>query len=182
MKSLCMVSGKKSVSDVADMTRTYQWLNESDIRANTAALIMTAQEQAFSTRAVAHEINHTVQEPKCRLCKQHAETVAHITSGCSKLAEADYTGRQNNVASIVYRAICAEYIFEHSKDWRVEQKKVVRNDHAKILWDCPIQTDKHLLHNRLDIVLINYKKQTGLIIDIEVPRCTKLQSKKTQKN
>ena len=156
MKSLCMVSGKKSVSDVADMTRTYQWLNESDIRANTAALIMTAQEQAFSTRAVAHEINHTVQEPKCRLCKQHAETVAHITSGCSKLAKTEYIERHKNVASIVYKAICAEYNFVRSKDWWVESEKVVRNDHAKILWNFPIQTDKHLRHNRLGIVLINY--------------------------
>ena len=44
---------------------------------------MAAQEQALNTRAVAHEIYHTVQDPKCRLCKQHAETVAHIISGCS---------------------------------------------------------------------------------------------------
>ena len=33
-----------------------------------------------------------------------------------------------------------------------------------------IETDKHLLHNRPDVVLINYKEQTGLIIDIAVPR------------
>ena len=32
----------KSVSEVADMARTYQWLNRSSIRANTKALIMTA--------------------------------------------------------------------------------------------------------------------------------------------
>ena len=50
------------------------------------------------------------------------------------------------------------------------QKKVVRNNHAKILWDFPIQTDKHLLHNQPDIVLINYKEKTGLIIDIAAPR------------
>ena len=45
----------------------------------------------------------------------------------------------------------------------------------------PIQTDKHLLHNRPDIVLINYKKQTGLIIDIAVPRDKNIQSKKLEK-
>ena len=66
---------------------------------------MAAQEQALNTRAVAHEIYHTEQDPKCRLCKQHAETVAHITSGCSKLAGTEYTRRHNSVASIVYRAM-----------------------------------------------------------------------------
>ena len=80
--------------------------------------------------------------------------MAHITSGCSKLAGTEYTKRRNNVASIIYRAICAEYDLEHSKDWRVEPEKVVR----KILWNFPIQTDKHLLHNRPDIVLINYNR------------------------
>ena len=60
-------------------------------------------------------------------------------------------------------------------------EKVVTNGHAKILWDLPIQTDKHLLHNRPDIVLINYKEQTGLIIDIVVPRNKNIQDTKLKK-
>ena len=90
----------KSVSEVADMPRTCQWLNKSNIRANTEALIMAAQEQALNARAVAHKIYHTVQDPKCRLCKQHTETVAHIISGCCKFTGTKYTERHNNVASI----------------------------------------------------------------------------------
>ena len=39
----------KSMSEVADMARTSQWLNKSN-RANTKALIMAAQEQAVNTR------------------------------------------------------------------------------------------------------------------------------------
>ena len=44
------------------MTHTYQWLNKSNIKANTEVLIMAAQEQALNTRAVAHEIYHTESE------------------------------------------------------------------------------------------------------------------------
>ena len=54
----------------------------------------------------------------------------HISSAA---AESEYTERPKNVASIVYRAICAEYNLEHSKDWWVRPEKIVRNDHAKIL-------------------------------------------------
>ena len=129
------------MSEVSDIART------SNIKANTEALIMPAQEQTLNTRAVIHEMYHTVQDPRCRLYKQHKETVAHITSGCSKLAGTEYTERHNNMASIVYRAICAEFGLEHSKDWWVEPEKAVMNDHAKILWNFPFQTDKHLLHN-----------------------------------
>ena len=67
------------------------------------------------------------------MCKQHAETVAHITSGCGKLAGTEYTKRHNNVESIIYRVICAEYDLEHSKDWCVKPEKVVRNDHTTFL-------------------------------------------------
>ena len=37
------------------------------------------------------------------------------------------------------------------------------------------------LHNRPDIVLINYKEQTGLIIDISVPRDENIQDKELEK-
>ena len=70
----------KGVSEVADMDLTYQWLNKSNIRANTGALIMAAQEQVIHTRSVAHKIYHTVKDFRCKLCKQHAETMKHITS------------------------------------------------------------------------------------------------------
>ena len=96
------------MSEVADMTLTHQWLNKSNISAKTETLIMVAQEQALNTRTVTHQIYHTVQDPRCRLCKQHAETVALITSGCSKLAGTKFTERYNDVASIVYRVICSE--------------------------------------------------------------------------
>ena len=55
------------------------------------------------------------------------------------------------------------------------------NDHANILWDFPIQTDKHLLYNWPDIMLINYKEQTSLINDILVPRDENIQDKKFEK-
>ena len=60
-------------------------------------------------------------------------------------------------------------------------RKVVGNDHAKILWDLPFQTDKHLLHNRPEFVLINYNEQTGLIIDIAVPRNKNILDKELEK-
>ena len=122
-----------------------------------------------------------MQDSRCRLCTQHAETVAHVISGCSKLAGTEYAKRHKNVASIVHRAICAEYNLEHSNDWWVESEKVVRNNHTKNLWDFIIQTDKHWLHNRPDIVLINYKKQVGLLIDIAVPNDDDIQDKELGK-
>ena len=112
---------------------------------------------------------------------QHAETVAHLVSGCSKLAGTDYTERHNQVASIVYRAVCVEYNLPHNKDWWVEPEKVVQNDRAKILWDFSIQTDIRMPHNRPDIVLIDYTEKAGFIIDIAVPRDENIRDKELEK-
>ena len=76
----------------------------------------------------------------------------------------------NNVTYIVCRAICAAYNLEHSQYWRVEPEQVAKNNHGKILWDFLILTDKHLFHNGPDIMLVNNKEQTGLIIDIAVSK------------
>ena len=160
----------RGVAEVADMTKTYQWLTRSNIRPNTESLIMAAQEQALNTWAIACDIYHTAQDPRCRLCMQHKETVAHLISGCSKLAGVDYTERHNYVASIVHKAICAEHDLQHSKEWWLESGKVVENKQAKILWDFPVQTDIQMPHNRPDIILINHREKTGFIIDIAVPR------------
>ena len=62
-----LIATWKELDEVADMARTYQWLNKSNIEANTEALIIAAQEQVVNTRAVAHEIYHTVQDPRYRL-------------------------------------------------------------------------------------------------------------------
>ena len=72
------------------------------------AQILAAQEQVLNIRAVAHKIYHAVQDTRFGLHKQDADTTTNIISGCSKVAGTDYTKRHKNVASIVYRAICAE--------------------------------------------------------------------------
>ena len=169
------------VTKVADLGKTYQWLNKANFKANTEALIMAAQEQALNTRAIAAEIYHTTQDPRCRLCGEHRETVAHLVSGCSKLAGTAYMERHNHLAAIVYRTICSEYDLEHSGKPRDIPERVVQNDHAKLLWDFHIQTDIRLKHNQPDIVLVDHRTRTCLIIDIAVPRDENIREKEQEK-
>lgn len=48
---------------------------------------------------------------------------------------------------------------------------MVRNDRAKILWDLQIQTDKQVVANQPDIVVVEKQKKTAVVIDVAVPRC-----------
>ena len=69
----------QQIEDVADIEKSYQWLEKADLKDSTEALIMAAQEQALSTRSIEAGFYHTRQDPRCRLCKDAPETVQHMT-------------------------------------------------------------------------------------------------------
>ena len=121
----------RNITKVADINKSYQWLERAGLKDSTEALIMAAQEKALNTRAIEAQIYHTRQDPRCRLCKESAETIQPITAGCKMLAKKAYMERHNQVAGIVYRNICAEYELETPGSKCETPPKVVEN----VLWD-----------------------------------------------
>jgi len=67
------------IEEVADIERSYQWLDKAGQKDRTEALIMAALRQALSTREAG--VYHTRQDP-CRLWKEASETEQHIVAGC----------------------------------------------------------------------------------------------------
>ena len=118
----------RNITEVAAIKKSYQWLDRAGLKDSTEALIMAAQEQALSTRAIEAQIYHTRQDPRCRLCKEANETIQHITAGCKMLAGKAYMECHNQVAGIVYRNICAEYGLETPRSKWETPPKVVEND------------------------------------------------------
>ena len=82
---------------------------------------MVAQEKALSTRAIEARVYQIRQDPRCRLCKEVPETVKNIVAGCKMQAGSAYMERNNQVAGIVFRNICAEYGLEAPKSkWEIQ--------------------------------------------------------------
>ncbi|TKS64906.1 N-lysine methyltransferase KMT5A [Collichthys lucidus] len=71
----------RQIEEVADIKKSYQWLDNAGLTDSTEALIMAAQEQARSTRAIEARIYQSRPDPGCRLCKEALETVQHIVAG-----------------------------------------------------------------------------------------------------
>ena len=138
---------------MADINKSYQWLERAGLKDSTVALIMASQEQALNTRAIEAQIYHTRQDPRCKLCKESPETFQHITAECKMLAMKAYMEHHNQVAGIVYRNICAEYGSETPGSKWETPPKVVENDRAKILWDFQILTDRMVMANHPDTVV-----------------------------
>ena len=51
---------------------------------------MAAQDKAVSTKYFKNKILEEGIDSKCLLCKEHEETIDHLTSGCSNLAKNEY--------------------------------------------------------------------------------------------
>lgn len=88
----------RNITEVADLKKSYQWLQRTGQQDTKEALILAAQEQALSTRSIEAQIYHTRQDPRCRLCKELLETIQHIIAGCKMLTGKAYMEHHNQVA------------------------------------------------------------------------------------
>ena len=85
------------------------------------------------------------------------------------------------MAGIVYRNICTEYGLDPPKSrWETPQK-VVENNRAKLLWDFPIQTDRKVLANQPDIVVVDKQKKGAIVINIAVLSDSNIKKKEYEK-
>ena len=66
---------------LVDIEQSYRWLKSGDIKGKTESTKVAAQDQAISTNYFKNKILKEEIESKCRLCKQHEETIDHLTSG-----------------------------------------------------------------------------------------------------
>jgi hypothetical protein len=67
---------------LVDIEQSYRWLKSGDIKGETESTIVAAQDQANNTNYFKNKKKKKKIESKCRLCKQHEETIDHVTLGC----------------------------------------------------------------------------------------------------
>jgi len=70
----CNLDGK-----LVDIEQSYRWLKSGDIKGETESTIVAAQDQAINTDYFKNKILREEIESKCWLCKQHEETIGHLT-------------------------------------------------------------------------------------------------------
>ena len=120
------------IEEVADIGKTYHWLEKAGLKDSTEALIIASQDQALNTRSIEARVDHTRHDPRFRLCKDTPETVQHIAAGCKILAAKAYMER-HNLIGIIPRNICAECGLEVKGSRWEPPPKVTENKWVKIL-------------------------------------------------
>ena len=75
--------------------KTWTWLRKRNFKREIGSLLMAAQDSALRTNHIKARIDKTQQNSKCRLCGDRDETLNHIISECSKLAQREYKARHD---------------------------------------------------------------------------------------
>jgi hypothetical protein len=107
-------------------------------------------------------------ESKCWLCKQHEETIYHITSGCPILVKSEYLMRHNKVCAYLLYSICKALGFEITDKWYTHMPKPVHEGDITVLSNQAVHTDREFTAHRPDILIKNKnkKEKTRTLTDV----------------
>ena len=72
------------------------------MKRETESLIVAAQNQRIRTNLVKAKIEKSQRDSLCRVCKKVDESIDHIATGCSKLAQKEFKRRHDNLGKIVH--------------------------------------------------------------------------------
>ena len=75
--------------------KTWTWLRKRNLQRETEYIPIAAQSNAIRTNHIKIRIDKTQQNSKCTFCCDRDETINHIISECSKLAQKEYTTRHD---------------------------------------------------------------------------------------
>ncbi|CAB3999177.1 Hypothetical predicted protein [Paramuricea clavata] len=122
--------------------------------------------------------------PTCRICGLADETVSHIVSECTLLAQKDYKNvRHDKIAAAIHRNLCKKYGFEYAEksyNHHIDKEsRVLENDEVKVYGISP--SKKKLDYNKPDLVILNKKEKTTHIVDVGCPFDTRVKERERTK-
>jgi hypothetical protein len=120
---------------------SHAWLKKSNIHPETEGFIFAIQDRVINTRNYKKHICGLQSIiDKCRICGTEGETIEHIISSCTVLAQSEYKKRHDIFAKIIHMNLAVKF---------------------NLL--------KNTQHNRPDIIILNKQQKQAYLLDIAVP-------------
>ena len=92
---------KRLINNIS-LDKLWTWLRKGNFKRETESLLIAAQNKAVRTNHIKARIDKTQQNSKFRLCGNRDETINHIISECSKLAQKEYKTRHDWVGNVIH--------------------------------------------------------------------------------
>jgi hypothetical protein len=109
---------------------------------------------------------------KCRICGTEGETIEHIISSCTVLAQSEYKKRHDIFAKIIHMNLAVKFnlLKNTQPHYSYTPESCLENDITSYnYFDRTILTDIHIKHNRPDIIILNKQQKQAYLLDIAVP-------------
>jgi hypothetical protein len=138
---------------------SHAWLKKSNIHPETEGFIFAIQDRVINTRNYKKHICGLKSIiDKCRICGTEVETIEHIISSCTVLAQSEY---KKNIKKKIYKDTQPHYIYK--------PESCLENDNYKLYFDRTVLTNIHIQRNRPDIIILNKQQKQAYLLDIAVP-------------
>ena len=173
----------RDVKDVAGGS-SWQWLKRDSLFKWTEAYVCAAQENALRTRKYRASILKEDVKEECRMCGDHPETVGHLVSACTKLAQTEYRRRHDKMGLRVYWEVCGVYGVKRSERWHLEVPDGVRKSDdgmVEIWWDQTVITPTKFVANRPDMMIVDRRSKEWFMVDFSVPYDPNVAKKEEEK-
>ena len=114
--------------------KTWTWLRKGNFKRETESLLIAAQDNAVRTNHIKARIDKTKKYSKFSLCGDWDETINHIISECSKLAQREYKARHDWVSKMIHWEMWKKFIFDDTNKWYMHKPApVLENATHKLL-------------------------------------------------
>ena len=117
--------------------KTWTWLRKGNFKRETESLLIAAQDNVVITNHIKARIDKTQQNSKYRLCRDRYETINHIISECSKLAQKEYKAKHDWVCKVIHLEMCKKFEFDITNKWYMHNPAPVLENGTQIpmgLW------------------------------------------------
>ena len=154
-----------------DFLASVSWLRFGDLFGETEGFVCAIMDEVILTNNYRRYIMKDGTVDVCRACHRPGESIRHIISGCSRLANGEYLHRHNQVARIIHQQLALKYQLVDSEVpyYKYVPDPVLENDHVTLYWDRSIITDRTIVANKPDIVVIDRLARRAMIVDITIP-------------
>jgi hypothetical protein len=131
---------------------SHAWLKKSNIHPETEGFIFPIQDRVINTRT-------------------EGETIEHIISSCTVLAQSEYKKRHDIFAKIIHMNLAVKFnlLKDTQPHYIYKPESCLENDNYKLYFDRTVLTDIHIQHNRPDIIILNKQQKQAYLLDIAVP-------------
>ena len=101
---------------------------------------------------------------------------------CKILAQREYKRRHDTVAKLVNAKMCEEHNLERKKKWYEHcTEGAVEDDDVELIWDINIQCDNDIEARRPDLILVDKKVKSCVIINVATPGDCRIREKEIKK-